>query len=522
MEHHAHVVCNIAATIKSCFEKQEPFRIFHGSSNSTRPRHQAGTKVVDISGLSNVVSVDAKARVALVEPNVPMDRLVEVSLNHGLVPPVVMEFPGITTGGGFSGTSGESSSFRHGFFNDNINSVEMILGNGEVVVASDTEREDLFHAAAGAAGTLGVITLLEVRLVKAKQFVQTTYQRVGSVSEALSLLEIEAKNEQNHYVDGILFNDIHGVIITGRLVDEKPADQHVQTFSRAADPWYYMYVQDITAQAKPSLPHSDYIPLAEYLFRYDRAAFWVGREGYTYFKYIPFNRFFRWLLDDFSHTRTLYHALHAGGISSRFLVQDVALPQETAEEFIKFASTDLGIWPLWLCPLRETRTPTFHPMTHEKRGLAVGEGTSQRMVSIGVWGWGPRLWRDFVRANRALERKLYDLNGRKWLYAHCYYTEEEFWSIYDQQWYESLREKYHANTLPTVFDKVTINLEAQLRERNTWGASVTDLWPIGGVYGMWRAFTSGDWRLHRGAMWQWKGGATPATTVGRDERDICI
>lgn len=45
-----------------------------------------------------------------------MDRLVEETLKYGLIPPVVMEFPGITVGGGYSGTSGESSSFKHGFF----------------------------------------------------------------------------------------------------------------------------------------------------------------------------------------------------------------------------------------------------------------------------------------------------------------------------------------------------------------------------------------------------------------------
>ncbi|KAG6978329.1 Delta(24)-sterol reductase [Fusarium oxysporum f. sp. conglutinans] len=76
----------------------------------------------------------------------------------GLISPVVMEFPGITAGGGFAGTSGESSSFRHGFFNETVNFVEMILGNGDKIRASREEHEDLFHGAAGAAGTLGCRT----------------------------------------------------------------------------------------------------------------------------------------------------------------------------------------------------------------------------------------------------------------------------------------------------------------------------------------------------------------------------
>jgi FAD/FMN-containing dehydrogenase len=62
--------------------------------------------MVDTSAMTHVLKVDTKRKVALVEPNVPMDRLVEETLKYGLIPPVVMEFPGITVGGGFAGTAG--------------------------------------------------------------------------------------------------------------------------------------------------------------------------------------------------------------------------------------------------------------------------------------------------------------------------------------------------------------------------------------------------------------------------------
>lgn len=51
----------------------------------------------------------------LVEPNVPMDRLVEKMLEYGLMLPVIMEFPGITVGGGYAGTSGESRALSTAF-----------------------------------------------------------------------------------------------------------------------------------------------------------------------------------------------------------------------------------------------------------------------------------------------------------------------------------------------------------------------------------------------------------------------
>ncbi|KAL5084947.1 hypothetical protein Trisim1_011301 [Trichoderma cf. simile WF8] len=513
MERHKQAVTKIAAAVRGYFERGESYRIFHGSTNSTRPRPGPGHRAVDISALSNVLAVDRGARTALVEPNVPMDRLVEATLRHGLVPPVVMEFPGITAGGGFAGTAGESSSFRHGFFDETINYVEMVLGNGEVVQASPTERADLFRGAAGAVGTLGVTTLMELNLIEARKFVQTTYHRTNSVAEAAELVRAETQNPSNDYVDGILFSKDHGVVITGRLTDDKPAGHKTQTFSNASDPWFYLHVQDRTKNVDAHTTAdaiTDYIPLAEYLFRYDRAGFWVGAQGFTYFKYVPFTGFWRWFLDDFMHTRMLYRALHASGESARFVVQDLAIPYDKAAEFVDYTTDEFGIWPLWLCPLKETPGPTFHP-TCETETVAATDGSAatkvvpKPMLNIGVWGWGPENHDEFITKNRALEDKLVQLGGRKWLYAHTYYSEPEFWQVYDKPWYQALREKYSATTLPSVYDKVRIDVEASRRERQMWKKSLKSKWPVGGLYGIWRSILTGDYHLHRNAEWKHKG-----------------
>lgn len=91
-----------------------------------------------------------------------------------------MEFLGITVGGGYAGTSSESSSFKHEYFNRTINYLEMVLANGDVVIFSGTEKPDLFHGAAGALGSLGVTTLLEIQLRTAKKFVETTSHPISS------------------------------------------------------------------------------------------------------------------------------------------------------------------------------------------------------------------------------------------------------------------------------------------------------------------------------------------------------
>lgn len=522
MDRHRALVQTISSTVRNFYAAKEPYRIFHGSTNSTRPS-AAGhgrSRVVDISALRNVLSVDTAARTALVEPNVPMDALVSTTLKHGLVPPVVMEFPGITAGGGFAGTAGESSSFRHGFFDETVRSVEMVLPDGKVVTATPAPGDpyaDLFRAAAGAVGTLGVTTLLELQLVAARRFVRTRYRRTHTVAEAVAVVREATADPANDYVDGILFSKDHGVVITGRMTDEKPAAAPVRTFSRARDPWFYMHVEARTSRGNSrnrppaeveAEEEDEYIPLAEYLFRYDRAGFWVGRSGWRYFRGVPFNALTRWFLDDFMHTRMLYRALHGSGESARFIVQDVAMPFSTTEKLVDYTSSELDIWPLWLCPLRRRAPPTFHPHTTTP-GREGGEGREDAeeddmMLNVGVWGWGPAGHDEFVRANRALEAKVAELGGMKWLYAHTYYAEPEFWDMYGgRAWYDALRQKYKADEagLPSVYDKVQVDLDKIKAQRS----GLKGVRPFGGLYGIWKSIRSRDYLLHRNAEWKWKG-----------------
>ena len=498
MDRHTRIVAQVASKVNDHFNRKEPFRIFHGSTNSTRPNLKKS--VVDISELRHVVKIDKASKTALVEPNVSMDRLVEATLPYGLVPQVVMEFPGITVGGGYAGTAGESSSFKYGFFDRTINEVEIVLADGAVVKASETEKDDLFRGAAGAVGTLGITTLVNLQLTEAKKYVKTTYWPVKSVSQAVKEVREHtegSKGEKNHYVDGILFNKSHGAVVTGEMTDQVPSDTKPQTFSNPSDPWFYLHVEAATRSSNE--PVVEYIPLAEYMFRYDRGGFWVGRSAFQYM-WFPFNSFTRWLLDDFCHTRMLYRALHASGIATRYIVQDMALPYSNAEKFINYTDKTFNIWPLWLCPLKQSPQPTMHPHTK-------GELKDDQMLNVGLWGFGPKGPAAYLAKNRALEKTLGEMGGMKWLYAHTYYTKDEFWSQFDRNWHEKLRKKYRADgALPEVYDKVHVDIEkySEMTDKD-WGMRLKNIWPLGGFWGIWKSIISKDYMLHRKASWRWRG-----------------
>lgn len=494
MESHGHAVARISKVIQKFYARKEPFRIYHGATNSTRQSQYQRSEMVDTSAFTNVLKIDTTSKTALVEPNVPMDALVEATLQHGLLPPVVMEFPGITVGGGFAGTAGESSSFRYGFFDRTINWIEMVLANGDIVKASSTENSDLFFGAASSFGTLGVTTLLEIQLIEAKSHVKMTYHPVKSITEAQEAIEKYTTDLSINYLDGFMLSQDFGVICAGKLTNDIEKFK-VQGFTRRTDPWFYIYVERL--MKKRQVPVTEAIPIVDYLFRYDRGGFWVGRYAYKYF-ITPFNRITRAILDPFMKTRVMYHALHASGLSSSHIIQDVAIPYPNAKEFMQYLGTTFNQYPIWICPLKQSGKGIAS--THSLQADKTNRILPDYMLNFGVWGPGPKGRKEFVSWNRKFEKKVHELGGQKWLYAHTYYTEEEFDEIYNKKEYDALREKYHAIYLPTVYDKVKVDVEKEERAiRETWSPWLVALfwriWPLAGLYGVWSALIGGDYLL---------------------------
>lgn len=499
MEVHNEAVKAIAERVKEFHAAQRPFRIFHGSTNSTRTSQYTPENSIDVSALKHVLHVDTVKKIALVEPNVAMDGLIQATRKYGLIPPVIMEFPGITAGGGFSGTSGESSSFKYGYFDNTVKSVEMVLGNGDMVTARrEGKYKDLFYSAAASFGTLGIVTLVEVRLVNSTDFVALTYHPVASTQEAVNMFEGLAKDESIDYLDGILFSPNSGVVMSGRRASSIANNSlPIQSFSEPQDPWFYMHAQSQLPSTTTPANHSDSppahhalptetIPLESYLFRYDRGAFWMSRYTLFYFL-LPNTRIIRRIFDPFLRTRTQYHCLHASGHADRLIVQDVAVPYAAAAELADFLRKQFRWYPLWLCPLKVPKR----------------DGGDQMMLNFGVWGPGPGDVDACTQLNRAIEQKVHELDGVKWLYAHTYCEEEEFWNVYyDRNEYDALRKKYHADYLPTVFDKVRYRGKKQKRAGESgWGEWMSEwfwsVWPLSGLYGVLHAVFCTDYLMRR-------------------------
>ena len=443
IQKHKNDVNEIISQLKKFVESKTKEKLIftHVGSHSTREKSRHTFNNIDISNLNEILYIDTKNKECLTEPSVPMDKLVNETLKYGLLPEVVMEFPGITVGGAIEGAALESSSYKYGQFNDCCTEYNIITPRCKKIIANRKNNSDLFYGKTGSYGSLGLLTSVKLKLVKAHKYVKLKYIPVNGPSQAINKI-YELTKANLDYVEGIVFSKERAIVIVGKRVDYRKHPK--KTFSKPSDPWFYKHAENIS---KKGFEYEELVPIKDYLFRYDRGAYWMGQYFMNYVG--GYNILTRSIFDSSLHTREMYKALHLGNLSQSFFIQDFYMPLENAAKFVNYTIDKLEVFPIWLCPMKPTQKPEKLSPHYNKTNL---------IINVGFYGRSKKFAKDYYKSNRDAEKMLTKLNGRKMLYAHQYFPKNEFWKIYDKKWYDNLRKKYHADkALSDVYERTFVN-----------------------------------------------------------------
>ncbi len=126
----------------------------------------AGAEVLDLSRLNRILAWDPVRGRASCEPGVTIEQLWRKSLPDGWWPRVVPGTMFPTLGGVAAMNIHGKNNFEAGPIGEAIREFELLLPNGELRTESRERPSELFHAAIGGFGMLGVFTRLELETKK--------------------------------------------------------------------------------------------------------------------------------------------------------------------------------------------------------------------------------------------------------------------------------------------------------------------------------------------------------------------
>lgn len=412
---------------------EEPITLFKKTSNLFRHR-VARKHRLDVRAFNEVLHVDPVARIAVVEGMTTYADFVKATLVHGLMPAVVPELKSITVGGALAGIGIESSSFRFGLVHETILSVDVLRSDGSIVTARpDTAYADLFYALPNSYGTLGYAIQVTVQLVPVKPYVKLTHTPFSDSTAYFEHLQaLCAAHSPLHeqalatFVEGCVFSKKQLVITQAQCVDEVPYQSHYT--------YRHIYYRSLLSRTE------DYLSVADYIWRWDADWFWCSKV------FGMENRFLRLLLGPWMLHSTRYTRLMRLFHQNRFLkklakwflpksesvIQDVAIPVQHAAAFFDFMATDIGIWPFWNCPVRSYQNKPFSLFSLKQ---------DQLYINFGFWGMIPSQHPE-GHYNRLVEQRVMALGGVKSLYSSVYYSETDFWKMFDKTAYDAAKKKY--------------------------------------------------------------------------------
>jgi FAD/FMN-containing dehydrogenase len=406
-----------------------PVGLDKATSNLFRDRKGVAKRPLRVGDFKDVLAVDAAAGWVDVEGMTNYAQLVDVTLQHGVMPCVVPELKSITVGGAVSGVGIESSSFKYGLVHETVQEMEILVGDGRVVLCRpDNDHADLFFGFANSYGTLGYALRLKVGTVACKPYVALEHIRYANAETYFQELKAWCATNAD-FIDGVVFGPNELYVTIGRFANQVPYTSDY-TFEE-------IYYRSIRSRQR------DYLRTYDYIWRWDTDWFWCSKNllaqhplvrrvfGRSRLNSVTYTKIMRWN----SRWQLTKRINRLFGIHSESVIQDVDIPLDNAAAFLKFFGSEIGIYPIWICPIRAHRK--------DRRFELYPIDPTMIYINFGFW--------DVVRSrkplpegyyNRKVEGKVKELDGIKSLYSESFYRPEEFWQLYNGAAYERLKAKY--------------------------------------------------------------------------------
>jgi len=374
---------------------------------------------IDISELNEILHINTEKRICIAESGVTFVDLVTATMKYGLVPIIVPELKTITIGGAVAGCSIESMSYKHGGFHDTCLEYEIITAKGDVLTcAPDNENNLLFQMVHGTFGTLGIISKLKFKLIAAKPFVKVTYEKYNNIEDYKSAIWGHYENKDVDFMDGIIHSPTEYVLSVANFVDEAPYTHNYD--------WLRIYYLSTKKRKE------DYLKTPEYFFRYDKGVTNVNPKSFL-------GRFFFAKFINSTRTLKLVEKFRRLIPSDKIpITVDVFIPFSKVSNFMQWYKNEVNHFPLWCVPYKFVRGYEWvsADFLHKIKDKLI--------LDLAIYGMKKKGDKNYYKI---IEDELMNIGGIKTLISSNYYSESDFWKIWNKENYDKVKGRTDPNNI---------------------------------------------------------------------------
>ena len=435
----------VAALARQLAQARAPVRLAKDTSNLFRDRTDEHRDRLDVRAFDEVLDVDLRAGTVDAEGMASYEAIADTCLARGVMPAVVPELKTITLGGAVAGVGIEASSHRYGLVHETVLELDVLTGGGRVVrCRPDNEHADLFYGFANSYGTLGYALRVKARVVPVRRYVHLRHVPFTSAEALFAALGEHGRAGEVDFLEAVAFSPVELVLTIARFVDEAPT---VSDYT-----YEHIYYRSLRTKRE------DWLTVRDFLWRWDTDWFWcsknVGAQNpllrRLYGRKRLGSRFYTRLMRWNSRVGLTRALARLRGLQSESVIQDVDLPLAAAPEFFRFYAAQVGIWPLWLCPIGPTPEAPRHVLFPRR---------PEWYVNFGFWDViRTREKRPRGEVNRRIEERVIALGGIKSLYSDSFFPEEEFWRCYGGAAWRRLKARYDPQgNFPDLYEKCVLS-----------------------------------------------------------------
>ncbi len=433
--------------------KQLPYQVKNAKSKIRLKRsntsHLFGLKILDtqnsldLTKLNQVIKLDTVNNTVRVGGNTNLLGLIKFLQKRGYGLKVIPDMDHLTIGGLYAGIGGGARTFKCGAFFNTVQQVEVLTGNGDIVIANQNQNSELFELLPSTLGTLGYALSLWLQIEPIKKYVYSRTFHFNTFDGFITKVYELMQNPNIDFLDGTIFSNSKFVVIVGTQTDNQG---NYKLYGKELGIPYDQMVED---------GYEGVFEYYDYIYRWDVDGYYSFRSKDPVVRSLR-NKLVRKLLDKrlFTETklRKLADLFNKSVLDENNQIQecvgDFMIPLQNSKKYFEWYDKNIALYPLYMCPIKFPTKSPFVRTDNISIDFGVGYGVMPENV-------------DRVQFLRQCMLAAYACNGDTLKYNSIYTSPEEFWSYYDPETrtrYTECKTKYDTDgKLFSITDKLVKN-----------------------------------------------------------------